>query len=173
MADNTNGTGESKGNGGGTVAAKDSANLPMQAQVVGQFIRDLSFENPNVHKLIDGLTESPNLKLEVNVNAERLKQSDMYESTIHFNASASNKDGTIYILECVYGGIFRLKNVPDPALEPFLLINCPTILFPFLRRLVADISREGGFPPLLLDPIDFAGLYMRRQQEMAAQPVKS
>jgi preprotein translocase subunit SecB len=140
----------------------------MSAQVVGQFIRDLSFENPNVSRLLDGPGDNPNLKIEVNVNAERLRP-ELFQSVIDFKAHATNASGTIYIMECVYGGLFKLQNVPDQALEPFLLINCPTILFPFLRRLVADVTREGGFPPLLLDPIDFAGLYMRRQQEMAAQ----
>ena len=144
---------------------------PMQAQVVGQFIKDLSFENPNVSRLLDGPGDNPNLKLEVNVNAERVKP-ELYQSAIDFKAHATNKDGTIYIMECVYGGLFKLVNVPEQALEPFLLINCPTILFPFLRRLVADITREGGFPPLLLDPIDFGGLYIRRQQELAQQAGK-
>jgi preprotein translocase subunit SecB len=140
----------------------------MHAQVVGQFIRDLSFENPNIARLLDGPGDNPNLKLEVNVNADRVRP-ELFQSAIDFKAHATNKDGTIYIMECVYGGLFKLSNVPEQAMEPFLLINCPTILFPFLRRLVADITREGGFPPLLLDPIDFGGLYMRRQQEMAAK----
>ena len=143
----------------------------MHAQVVGQFIRDLSFENPNVTRLLDGPGDNPNLKIEVNVNAE-LTRPELYQSAIDFKAHATNKDGTIYIMECVYGGLFKLQNVPDQAMEPFLLINCPTILFPFLRRLVADITREGGFPPLLLDPIDFGGLYVHRQQELAAQQGK-
>ena len=138
----------------------------MQAQVVGQFIKDLSFENPNISRLLDGPGENPNLKLEVNVNAERVKP-ELFQSSIDFKAHATNAEGTIYIMECVYGGLFRLQGVPEQALEPFLLINCPTILFPFLRRLVADITREGGFPPLLLDPIDFGSLYVRRQQELA------
>ena len=144
----------------------------MHAQVVGQFIRDLSFENPNVTRLLDGPGDNPNLKIEVNVNAERVRP-DLFQSAIDFKAHATNKDGTIYIMECVYGGLFKLQNVPEQAMEPFLLINCPTILFPFLRRLVADITREGGFPPLLLDPIDFGGLYVRRQQELANKQGKS
>ncbi|MEQ1714083.1 MAG: protein-export chaperone SecB, partial [Hyphomicrobium sp.] len=82
--------------------------------------------------------------------------------------TAANKDMTFYDMEVEYAGLFRLQNVPEPALEPFLLINCPTLIFPFLRRLIADITREGGFPPLLMDPIDFAQLYLRRQQELAA-----
>ena len=152
-------------------SAPQQAQPQMQAQVVGQFIRDLSFENPNVTRLLDGPGDNPNLKIEVNVNAE-LTRPELYQSAIDFKAHATNKDGTIYIMECVYGGLFKLQNVPDQALEPFLLINCPTILFPFLRRLVADITREGGFPHLLLDPIDFAGLYIRRQQELAAHQGK-
>lgn len=142
-----------------------------QVNILAQFIRDLSFENPNIGKLLDGPGENPNLKVEVNVNAERLRP-ELYQSAIDFRAHATNKDGTIYIMECVYGGLFRLQNVPEQAVEPFLLINCPILLFPFLRRVVADITREGGFPPLMLDPIDFAALYMRRQQELAAMAGK-
>jgi preprotein translocase subunit SecB len=145
---------------------------PIQVQVVGQFIKDLSFENPSIGKLTDDPGESPNLKVEVNVQAARLGP-ELFESGIDFKAHATHKGGTIYDLELVYAGLFRIKNIPEPALEPFLLINCPTLIFPFLRRLVADITREGGFPPLLLDPIDFAALFMRRQREQAAAPSKS
>lgn len=144
---------------------------PIEAQVVGQFIKDLSFENPSVGKLLDGPSETPNIKLEINVAAKRL-QPELFESAIDFKAVASSKDGTIYDLEIVYAGLFRLKNIPDQALEPFLLINCPTLIFPFLRRIVADITREGGFPPLLLDPIDFAQLFVRRKQELASMSGK-
>ncbi len=147
-------------------AEDEATQPPVQAQVVGQYIKDLSFENPNVDKLIDGPGEQPNLQLEVNVGAKRVG-TDLYESAIEFKAVANNKIGTIYDMELVYAGLFRIKNLPEHALEPFLLINCPSIIFPFVRRLVADITREGGFPPLLLDPIDFASLFVRRQQEMA------
>ncbi len=145
-----------------------AAPAPVQAQVVGQYIKDLSFENPNVNRLMEGPGEAPNMKLEVNVGANRVG-TDLYESAIDFKAHATNKQGVIYDLEIVYAGLFRVQNLPEAALEPFLLVNCPTIIFPFLRRLVADISREGGFPPLLLDPIDFGGLFMRRKQEQGAQ----
>jgi preprotein translocase subunit SecB len=137
-------------------------------QIVGQYIKDLSFENPNVDKLIDGPGEAPNLQVAVNVAGRRVADG-LFESAIDFKAQAVNKIGTIYDMELVYAGLFKIQNIPEQSLEAFLLINCPSILFPFLRRLVADITREGGFPPLLLDPIDFAGLYMRRQQEMAQQ----
>ncbi|MDX2258691.1 MAG: protein-export chaperone SecB [Hyphomicrobiaceae bacterium] len=154
-------------NGNGTAGeAAKSGPAQIQAQIVAQYIKDLSFENPNITKMLSGPGENPNMRLEVNVGGRRVGP-DIYESAIDFSAKATNKEGTIYEMELVYAGMFRLQNIPDEALEPFLLINCPTLLFPFLRRLVADISREGGFPPLLLDPIDFAGLYVRRKKEEA------
>lgn len=152
---------------GKTGTSGEGEAAPVQAQIVGQYIKDLSFENPNVGRLLEGPGENPQMKLQVNVGAHRVGE-DLYESAIDFKAVASNNTSTIYDLECVYAGLFKLQNIPENALEPFLLINCPSILFPFLRRLVADVSREGGFPPLLLDPIDFASLYVRRQQEMAS-----
>ena len=136
-------------------------------RVVSQFVRDLSFESPNVEILLEGPTENPNLKLEVNVNARRLR-SNLFLSEIEFKSNASTTDAVIYDLEVVYGGVFEVENLPQDALEPFLLVNCPALLFPFLRRLIADLTREGGFPPLFLDPIDFAGLYLRRKQEADA-----
>jgi preprotein translocase subunit SecB len=152
-------------NGSDNTAVAQEGDAPaIQAQVVAQYIKDLSFENPNVEKLMSGPGENPNMKLEVNVNARRIKD-DLYESAIDFTAHATNQTGTIYQLEVVYAGIFQIKNIPEEALEPFLLINCPALLFPYLRRLASDLTREGGFPPLLLDPIDFASLYMRRKQQ--------
>ena len=153
-------------NGGGGSAAEGMA-IPIQAKVLNQYIKDLSFENPNIRKLMAGPGDPPNLKVEVNVNAERI-DANIYESAIELKATAENNIGIVYVLETVYAGLFRIENVPDQALEPFLLISGPMTLFPFLRRLVADVTREGGYPPLLLDPIDFAGLYFRRQQEIAS-----
>ena len=151
------------GNGGGSSPPPASAQQP-QVRVVAQYIKDLSFECPNVAKLLDGPGEAPNLRVEVNVNAAKLTGAN-YESTVNFKAEASNKAGTIYDLELAYAGMFQVENLPEAALEPFLLIDCPTLLFPFVRRLVADLTREGGFPPLLLDPINFANLFTKRQQE--------
>lgn len=156
-----------KGTNGNPEAAKQDA-PPVQVKVVGQYVKDLSFENPNIGKLLKEPGDNPNLQLAINVSAQAV-DTDLYESAIDFNAQATNKLGTLYELELVYAGLFKVQNLPPQALEPFLLINCPTILFPFLRRLVADVSREGGFPPLLLDPFDFAQLYLRRQQELAAK----
>ncbi len=166
MADGKN------GNGAGEHAANSNeGSAPIQAQVVGQYIKDLSFENPNIDTLMGGGPgENPNIQLEVNVDARTADaKNNVYESAINFRAHATSKIGTIYELEVVYAGLFRIQNIPKDAMEPFLLVNCPALLFPFLRRLLADITREGGFPPLLLDPIDFGALYVRRQQELQQQ----
>ena len=156
MADTTTGNGA---NG----AAEDQASQP-QIQIVGQFIKDLSFENPNYRKILAERPANPDLEIEVNVNAEGLDE-NVFESVIEFGAKASTNENVFYELEITYAGIFRVENMPREALEPFLLIHCPTLLFPFLRRLIADLTREGGFPPLLLDPIDFGGLYQQRKAE--------
>lgn len=157
------------GNGNGKPGeAAPATPPPVQVNVVAQYIKDLSFENPNIEKIIKDPGDQPNLQLAINVGAKGIGPS-LYESAIDFNAHATNKHGEIYRLELVYAGLFRIENIPEKALEPFLLVNCPSILFPFVRRLAADLTREGGFPPLLLDPFDFASLYMRRQQELQQQ----
>jgi preprotein translocase subunit SecB len=138
----------------------------VQVRVVSQYIKDLSFENPNIERMIDGPGDNPNLRLEVNVNAKQMG-ADLYESAIEFKGNASSKAGVIYDIEVIYAGLFKIENLPPQALEPFLLINCPSLMFPFLRRILADLTREGGFPPLFLDPIDFAGLYMQRRQQVS------
>jgi preprotein translocase subunit SecB len=138
----------------------------VQVRVIGQYIKDLSFESPNIGKLLSGTPESPNLKLEINVNATQAGP-DIYESAIDFKANATAKIGVIYEFEMIYAGMFKIENVPQPSLEPMLLVNCPMLLFPFMRRIVADLTREGGFPPLLLDPVDFGALYMRKRERAA------
>jgi len=160
---------ETKTGNGGNANPPAAQGQQVQVRVMAQYIKDLSFESPNVQKLLDGPGEAPNLRVEVNVNASKVNNT-AFESVINFKAEATNKAGTIYDLELAYAGMFQVENLPDGALEPFLLIDCPTLLFPFVRRLVADLTREGGFPPLMLDPINFATLFARRQQEMAAQP---
>lgn len=152
------------GNGKPTAAAP-----AVQVRVLGQYVKDLSFENPNVTKLLTGAPDSPNLKLEINVNAEKVS-ADVYETAISFNAQATSKIGVIYEFEMIYAGLFKLENIPQQALEPMLLVNCPMLLFPFLRRIVADLTREAGFPPLLLDPVDFGALYVKKKEAAALAP---
>ncbi len=176
MAQGDDGKKDPKGSAGGpaTGAAPTpgSAQAPIEATVVSQYIKDLSFENPNIRHLVEGPGEDPSLNLEINVNGQRIGP-ELYESAINLKAHATNKNGVIYDLELVYGGLFKIKNLPEQAAEPFLLINCPALLFPFLRRIAADITREGGYPPLLLDPMDFGSLYVARQRDMAERESKS
>jgi preprotein translocase subunit SecB len=156
--DNNNMGGQQPGEGGA------------QVRVLGQYIKDLSFENPNVRKLLDNPAnqQQPNLRVEVSVNIARMAEK-VFESAIQFKAEATTDAGVIYDLELAYAGLFQLDNMPEQMLEPFLLVNAPALLFPYLRRLVGDLTREGGFPPLVLDPIDFGNLYMNRQRERAGQ----
>jgi preprotein translocase subunit SecB len=174
MADNTtgkNGSGAGPQAGGPVAAGPQAGPGPgqLQVRVLGQFIKDLSFENPNLEKVMAGPGEDPKLQVNINVGGKRMGQPHVFESTIEFNAQATSNIGVIYELELLYGGLFRIENIPEQALEPFLLINCPTLMFPFVRRLVADVTREAGYPPLLLDPVDFAGLFMERKRQEAAQ----
>lgn len=129
-----------------------------QLNVLGQYIKDLSFESPNSPASLENPGQNPNLQIGVNVAAQKYG-ADMYEVAIDLEAKANNDDGVIYNLELVYGGIFRLQHIPPQAIQPVLLVDCPGLLFPFVRRIAVDMTREGGFPPLLLDPIDFSALY--------------
>lgn len=154
------------GANGNGAAAPDQQ---MQIRVLTQFIKDLSFENPSIGKAIVAQGENPNLQVDVAVNAQKLQNAQtVYESAITLKALCSAKAGTVYDLEVEYGALFDLPNMPEQALEPFLVVNAPSLIFPFLRRLVADVTREGGFPPLMLEPIDFAALYLQRREQAAS-----
>ena len=158
MSDETNGI-----NGSSNGHQENDSTAP-EIRVLGQYIKDLSFESPNAPESLKGPGDQPNLALDINVGVNNI-DTDTYESAIEFKGNATNADGTIYIIEVVYAGIFQVRNMPKEQLKPILLVNCPALLYPFLRRIIADLTHEGGFPPLLLDPIDFAGLYHQRQQE--------
>jgi preprotein translocase subunit SecB len=157
MADNSTASG----------GAGDSAQQP-QVNVLGQYIKDLSFEAPETARFFRGPGKNPNLQLNFNVQAANL-QDDAYEVALTLEGEARSEEGLLYKLELIYAGAFVLRNLPQEAISPVLFIECPALLFPFARRLAADLTREGGFPPLLLDPIDFGGLY-RRRIETGQQP---
>lgn len=153
MADVTSGNGDTPAGAGIVV------------RMAGQYIKDLSFENPNVRRLIEAKGDNPRVNVDLTVVPTKLPTNNLYEVIINFQAKAENNIGTIYDLELSYGGIYQIENMPEAGLDGFLHVNCPFLLFPFLRRLVADLTREGGFPPLLLDPVDFAQLYEQRLQQ--------
>ncbi|HEY5732433.1 MAG TPA: protein-export chaperone SecB [Methyloceanibacter sp.] len=138
--------------------AGPKAVIQPQLTVLAQYIKDLSFESPGAPQSLQGAGQNPQLKVGVNVNAGP-RGEEAYEVALQLEVHAKSDEGVIYNVELIYGGLFRLRGVPQNLLQPVLFVDCPTLLFPFLRRVLADIIRDGGFPPLMLDPIDFGRLY--------------
>lgn len=132
----------------------------VQMRILGQFVRDMSFENIMAQKGA-GSDIQPDVQVQVNLDAKKRSGENQYESSIKLNVTSKAKDGdaVLFLLEIDYVGVFHIENVPDDQLHPFLLIECPRMIFPFLRRVVSDITRDGGFPPLNLENIDFLSMY--------------
>lgn len=161
---------EETGNGQATAATQPQQgqqSLP-RMQVVGQFIRDLSFENMAAQNRLTGESQ-PEISVQVGLDAKKREQADHYDVVLKLNISAKGKQSgaQIFLMELEYGGIFRVENITDAQLHPFLLIECPRMLFPFVRRIVSDLTHDGGYPSLNLDNIDFLQLY--RQQVLQQQ----
>ncbi|WP_428546236.1 protein-export chaperone SecB [Profundibacter sp.] len=132
----------------------------IKMQILAQFIKDLSFENAVAQKGVEGEVQ-PDIQVQVNLDAKKRGVDNQYEVITKFNITSKNKSGgePLFLLELEYGGIFLIENVPEDQLHPFLLIECPRMLFPYVRRIVSDVTRDGGFPPLNLENIDFLALY--------------
>ena len=141
----------------------DPANPP-RLQVMGQFVRDLSFENPGMAG--NFANARPQIELNVDLQAKQLDP-EHFEVELKLRVSANSEGKPVFLLELVYVGIFLLQNVPEEMRQPALLIEAPHIIFPFARRIVADVVRDGGMPPLMVEPIDFAALYRSRMEGMA------
>lgn len=164
----------------GTAAAEQ----PQQQQVapkmnvLAQFVRDMSFENILAQKGGAGDVQ-PDVAVQVNLDAKKRSAEHQFEVAIKLNITSKAKEGdtVLFVLELDYAGVFHIENVPDEQMHPFLLIECPRMLFPYVRRVVSDVTRDGGFPPLNLETIDFVALYrselMRRQQQQADAATKS
>ena len=144
----------------GAAAPKPETKAQVKLNVMAQFIRDLSFENIVAQKGIQGEV-NPDIQVQVALEPKKRAVEGQYEVVTRFNVTSKNKstEDTLFLLELQYGGIFQIEGVPEEQLHPFLSIECPRMLFPYVRRLVADIPREGGFPPLNLDNIDFMQVY--------------
>jgi preprotein translocase subunit SecB len=129
-------------------------------QVLAQFIRDLSFENIAAQKGVQGQTQ-PEIQVQVSLDARKRTQENQYDVIVKLKIdSKSKEDGSaIFLIELEYAGVFLVENVSEEQLHPFLMIECPRMLFPFIRRVVSDISRDGGYPPLNLENIDFMAIY--------------
>ncbi|MEQ8282335.1 MAG: protein-export chaperone SecB [Parvibaculum sp.] len=140
-----------------------------QLRVLTQYVKDVSFENPNAPQALGPVDEQPNISVRVDVGVNRMSDTD-YEVALKLGAEARTKDKTMFLVEIDYAGLFRLTNIPEENLEAVLVIECPRQIFPFARRIVADLTRDGGYPPLMIDPIDFVSLYQQRRQQMAQAP---
>jgi preprotein translocase subunit SecB len=134
--------------------------------ILTQYVKDLSFENPRAPLGLQNASQRPEIQIQVDVQARQLGQ-EQFEVILELNAQARAGETAVFVLELTYGGVFALANIPADSLQPLLLIECPRLLFPYARRIVSDATRDGGFPPLMIDPIDFVALYRRRMQQAA------
>ncbi|HEY0115676.1 MAG TPA: protein-export chaperone SecB [Allosphingosinicella sp.] len=143
-----------------------AGNLP-QVGVIAQYVKDLSFENPSAPAVYQWQSQ-PHMDVQVNIGAQGVGN-EVHEVQLKIDVTASSEQGTAFRVELLYAGLFALRNIPDEQLQPFLLAEGPRLLFPFARQIIADTVISGGFPPLLLDPIDFGGLYMQRAAQAQAE----
>ena len=130
------------------------------------YLKDLSVENPNAPAVYQW-QDAPQIDVQFNIGADGVGE-NLYEVTLKIDVTSKTDQGTSFVIDLKYAGLFGVRNVPDDQLQPFFLAEAPRILFPFARRVIADVVRDGGFPPLLLDPIDFAGLYMQSAAQQQA-----
>ena len=142
------------------MAKKTDEITPPKMNILAQYVRDLSFENILAQKGVDGEL-NPEIQVNVNIDAKKRATDKQFDVIIKLrvDSKSKNTNNILFVLELDYGGVFQIENVPDDQLHPYLLIECPRMLFPFLRRIVSDVTRDGGFPPLNLENIDFLKLY--------------
>jgi preprotein translocase subunit SecB len=146
--------------------------------VLAQYVKDLSFESPGAPLSLRGRQTPPAINIGVNVQARPLQPNE-HEVELRLNAQAMDGTETVFAIELIYGGVFRLTNIPDEALRMVTMVECPRLLFPFARQIISDASRHGGFPPLMIDPIDFGAMFRQRlaaeqqQQQPPRPPLQS
>ena len=158
-------------------SVQNQPQAPAQPLVVNiQYVKDLSFEVPNAPAIYSTLRAQPNVAINLDVNARRLQEGeDVFEVTLQIKAEATEtpagtngaQPAPVFITELAYCGVFTLTGVPEDAVEPVLLVECPRLLFPYARNILADVTRDGGFPPVLLQPIDFVALWQSRRAQTA------
>ena len=166
----------SESNGASTPKTPEVAAQPVmpKLQVLGQFVRDMSFENIAAQKALNSQAQ-PDIQVQVALDARKRDAEDKFDVIMKLKIDSKTRESTpqlIFLMELEYGGIFKIENVSNEQLHPFLLIECPRMLFPFVRRIVSDVTRDGGYPPLNLDTIDFLALY-RQQLAQRSAPQKA
>ncbi len=152
---------------GGPQSQPQAQQAMPQIGVLAQYVKDFSFENPNAPRSMTPSSQQPSINIQINVDAAPVAETDV-EVTLRVEGKAEAQAMLLFSFELVFAGIFRIQNVPAESVQPLVMIECPRLLFPFAREIIATAVRNGGFPPLLLDPIDFVSLY--RQRMAAAQP---
>lgn len=169
MADDTNTTAPAE------PQAAAAHQQPVKMQILAQFIRDLSFENVVAQKGAPSGEVQPEISVQVSLDARKRGGDNQYEVLTKFKVTSVNGSDKqpLFLAELDYGGVFHIEGVPEDQLHPFLMIECPRMLFPFVRRIISDVTRDGGFPPFNMEPVDFVALYRqeltRRAQAQAAQ----
>ena len=158
---------EEEGVTAGTEPQPNGADTTPQVGVISQYVKDLSFENPNSPAVYQWQGQ-PRIDVQFNIGSNSVGE-DVYEVSLKIDVRATVGEQTAFAVELLYAGLFGLRNVPQEQLQPFLLAEAPRILFPFARRIVSDTVRDGNFPPLMLEPIDFASLYMAQAQQQQAE----
>jgi preprotein translocase subunit SecB len=150
--------------------ATATAPAQIKMQVLAQYVRDLSFENLVVQKGLSAGEVQPDIQVAVSLDARKRPVANQYEVVTKFKVTSKNKvnGDTLFLLELEYGGTFLIEGVADEQLHPFLLIECPRLLFPYVRRIISDVTRDGGFPPLNVDQVDFMALYRSELARRAA-----
>ena len=156
------------------MADESAANSsPPSFNLIGQYIRDMSFENPGAPASIMLAGPNPNFSVGINVGVKK-QADDLYAVEITLNAKAEREKNVLFNVELVYGGVFRMRNIPESQLAPLLLVECPRLIFPFARQVLATITQQGGFPPLMMEPVDFQAIYIQNlkslQDAQAGQP---
>jgi len=152
----------------GGPAQAPATNPAPQLMVLGQYVKDLSFENPNAPATLQQQAQ-PQINVQVNVSAKPMTDTDI-EVTLRLEGKAETNGTVMFNVELEFAGMFRIQNIPQEQVQPVVLIECPRLLFPFAREIIATSTRNGGFPPLMLDPIDFVSLYQQRLAQQAPPP---
>lgn len=145
-------------------AASETATTP-SFNLIGQYIRDMSFENPGAPGSIMLGGPNPNFQVGINVGVKK-QADDLYAVEITLNARAERESNVLFNVELIYGGVFRMKNIPETQLAPLLLVECPRLIFPFARQVLATITQQGGFPPLMMEPVDFNAIYLQNLKQL-------
>jgi len=140
-----------------------------QLNVLTQYIKDFSFENPNAPRSLTPQQQQPAINIQINVNVKAVAEAD-YEVELKIEGKADSAGSVLFGFDLTYAGVFRIQNVPQESMHPLVMIECPRLLFPFAREIVASAVRDGGFPPLLIDPIDFVALYRQKMGDLQPQP---